>query len=415
MTTRKLAVALAAGLSLVTALTGCSTSSTSNPSTAGAAPAKDTTATLNIWGYVDQKITPWIGRETTAFKNEYPNVTVNYTYVPYDQMAAKVLGTAVAGGGPDGIFYNPSDAAQLSQSGVLADMTPYLSAFPDASQIPSSVVWKDQEKIVSIQGYVNTTALFYNKTILDKLGLTPPQTVAQLDSDLKAVAAAGYGGMTMCAAPTAESEFQIFPWMLGEGQNYGSFTTSGVSAVFSQFSSWIHAGYIPKDVVNWTQGDAWDKFSAGQYAFTQNGNWLLGRAAKLPFEWGVVPIPAGSAGSHSVGGGEGFSIGAKSSNPALTWQFLQEALLSKTGELSILKDAGSLPVRADAATAPELKSDPALAVFADIVKNMIARPGTPKISGDLVAMGKIWNSVAAGIDSPDVGAQQVVEQLNNVK
>jgi ABC-type glycerol-3-phosphate transport system substrate-binding protein len=403
-----------AAVVLALSLISCGSNSTPKAaSPATGAPAKDTRATVTIWSYSAENSGKWIDNELARFKTEYPNVKVNWTYVPGDTMVAKLLGTGVAGGAPDGIFYNPSDAAQLFQAGVVGDMTPYWNTFADRSQFPDSVVWRVGSKVLSVQGYTNSTALWYNKTILDKLGLQPPTTVAELDTDLKAIHKAGYGGLTMCATPTAESEFQIFPWLLGEGMNYGSWDQTKLTTVFGQLNSWIKAGYIPRDITSWNQADAFNKFSSGRYAFTQNGNWQLSAAkTALKFQWGVVPLPAGSAGSHSVGGGEGFSIGAKTTHGALVWQFFKEALLTKDSELGFLKDFGVIPVRADAAADPELSADPNLATFAQVVKGAVSRPSSPKISGYLIDVGKIWNALAGGQITPQQAAQEVVQQTS---
>lgn len=403
------------GLALGAALSGCvggrgsgGSGSTAPSAVAQTLPPKDTQATVTIWSYVEAKTSPWVGRAINALKAEFPNVKLTYTFVPYANMAAKLLGTAVSGGGPDGIFYNPSDAAKISQAGVLADMTSLFDAFPDKAQIPKSVVWRDQDKVISVQGYVNTTALYYNKTILDSLGLKPPTTVDELGDQLGKVKAAGKSGLTMCATPTAESEFQIFCWMLGDGLNYDSWDKPKLDALFGRFDQWIKSGYIPRDVTSWTQGDAWNKFGGGQYAFTQNGNWLLGDAKKIKFDWGVVPIPAGSAGSHSIGGGEGFSLGAKTTNAALTWRFFELALLTADAEKKRLQEAGSIPVRADAAQDPIIKEDPNLATFAQVVADLGTRPSTPKISDYLVETGKIWNALAGGQISPSEASDRLI-------
>lgn len=380
-----------------------------------AAPAKSTKGDLTIWSYVQQKGTPWITRAIDEFKADYPNVKIRWTFVPYMNMASKLLGTAVSGGSPDGIFYNPSDAAEVAQSGLLADMTPFWNAYPDKAQFPKSVVWRDGRKVISVQGYINTTALWYNKTILDKLGLKPPRTVAQLTEQFKKIKAAGYGGLTMCARPTAESEFQIFPWMLGAGLNYGQWNQSKLTSVLGRFASWIKAEYIPKDVTGWTGGDALSKFQSGKFAFSQNGNWNLAKAeTSLKFKWGVVPLPAGSAGSHSVGGGEGFSIGAKAKNSALVWQFFKQALLTKKAETGILKDTGSIPARSDLANDPTLSSNPKLKVYTTVVKNMGTRPSNPKISEYLIDMGKVWNGLAGGQTTPQQAARQIIAQMSKM-
>lgn len=414
----KVVAAVVVAAALILSLEACVSTAGSTGSVSGLGvqlPAKDSTATINIWTYLVPSSTQFLADGQKALAKEFPKVKVNVTYVPYDQMASKLLGTAATGGGPDGVIFDPTSAITLSQAGVLGDMSPFWSKFADASQFPASAVWKDGSKVISAQGYSNTTGLYYNQAILDAVGVKPPTTTAELGDDLKKVTAAGYKGLALTAVPTAESEFVIMPWMFGEGQNYGKWTKSGVTSVFSRFSDWIAKGYIPKDVVGWGSADAFTNFSSGQYAFTQNGNWQLGLAKKLTFPWGVAPIPAGAAGSHSLGGGEGASIGAKTKNAALVWEYFKLSLFTKSAQVSILGQTGSIPVRADTATASEITASPVLTSFSKIVAGTMTRPNTPKIGTDEVAMGKIWNSVAGGVTTPSDAADQVIAQLNNVK
>ena len=415
-----LAVASAAGLSGV--LAGCVGNGSSGGSAKGPAsvvangtPAATASGTITIWSYVDLKSGPWITPAISAFKSKYPKVTVNYTYVPYEQLVSKVLGTAAAGNGPDGLLFNPSDAPKLSESGLLADLTPLWNGLDGHDLFAKSTVWTFQDKVISVQGYVNTTALWYNKSILDKVGVAVPTTMDQFSQALKAVHGKGYQAMLLGAEPTGSGEFDFFPWLLAEGQNYGHWNRDVLVSTFQRFGGWLSAGYIPRDITGFNENDNYTKFVGGKTAFCQTGNWELASAKKdIKFDYGVAALPSGTAGSHSIGGGEGVSILARAAKPQLVWEFFTDALLTKQAQLAILNSTGSLPARTDAASDPAVTSDPLLKAYSQVVAHLGTRPATPLISDYLVDMGKVWNAFVGGQIGPGAAADRIIQQMSKV-
>lgn len=381
-----------------------------------ALPPSDTSATLRIWHYHGDPPPPWWPIGVARFQEEFPNVAVESTPVPYANMTAKLLGSGISGDMPDGFHYNPADAEKLYAAGVLKPMTPYWSAYEDKDQFPSSVVWKSGEEVLSVQGYINTTAIWYNKTILDEAGVEVPTTMEEFSDALAAVDEAGYDGFLLSAQPHGSGEFDFLPWLYAYGQNYGAWDREVVKDVLDMFGGWIDAGYIPRDITNNNENDNGNIFAIGNYAFAQNGNWNLNKArdADYPFEWGIANFPAGPAGAHGIGGGEGFSIGGKTEHAALVFRLFEVMLLTKDSQLGILKDTGSLPVRADAATDPFILDDPALSTYATVVAQLGARPPTPKVSDLLNELGRIWNAFVGGSIDSSQAADLFVENLSDL-
>jgi ABC-type glycerol-3-phosphate transport system substrate-binding protein len=415
-------LALAAAGSMAGLLSACVGTGTSGPGTKGPAslaatgpPAASATGTITIWSYVDLKSGPWVTPAINAFKTRYPKVTVNYTYVPYEQLVSKVLGAAATGNGPDGLVFNPSDAPKLSQAGLLANLTPLWTALDGHDLFAKSTVWTVQNQVISVQGYVNTTALWYNKSILDKVGVAVPTTMAEFSAALKKVHDAGYQAMLLGALPTGSGEFDFFPWLLAEGQNYGHWDRAVLVSTFQRFGSWLSAGYIPRDITGFNENDNYTKFAGGRTAFCQTGNWELASAKKdIKFHYGVAPLPSGTAGSHSIGGGEGVSILARAAKPELVWAFFTDALLTKQAQLSILRSTGSLPARTDVAADPAVTSDPLLKTYSQVVADLGTRPATPLVSDYLVEMGKVWNAFVGGQINVGTAADRVIAQMSKV-
>lgn len=410
-------VAAAAAIALLASCAGGGGGSAEPSADASAElPPSDTEATLEIWGYTkwEEPREDWIKRGISLLQEEFPNVEVNYSLIPYADLPSKILGSSVGGASPDGVIFSPTDADAMSQAGILTDMTPFWENFDERDEIAESVVWHEGDNLVALQGYINTTGLFYNQQILDEVGIEPPTTIEELDAALAAVTAAGYQGMALAATPDGQGEFQIMPWLLGEGQNYGEWDEATVESVFGQFTEWIDAGYIPRDVVGWLQADVFQQFTGGDIAFAQGVNSYLGRSEEIQFDWGVIPIPAGEAGSHSLSGGEAFSIGADTEYPALVWRLFQLMLLEEDAQVHILETKGSIPSRLDVVEETGEIANEQVKAFAEISKEMESRPSSSNMGEYIVAMGRIWNSVASGILSPADAAAQVQAELTEL-
>jgi multiple sugar transport system substrate-binding protein len=241
-----------------------------------------------------------------------------------------------------------------------------------------------------------------------------PTTIDELDAALAAVDAAGYEGMLVSGA-AAGGEFDIFPWTLAYGQNYGAWDRDTLIEVFETFGGWLDAGYIPRDITGWAQNDNYPRFAAGNTAFAQLGNWSLGSARdEIGFDFGVAELPAGPDGSHSIGGGEGFSLTTTAENPEWVLGVFESMFLDQAAEIEMLNVNGCIPARADAASDPAIASDPKLAAYAEVVANLGARPATPLISDYLVEFGTVWNAFVGGQIDAGEAADQLIAKTSEI-
>ncbi|MGI8416691.1 MAG: sugar ABC transporter substrate-binding protein [Nakamurella sp.] len=375
------------------------------------------TASIDIWHYFQdspqtkQLFAAW----TAEFNAKYPNVKVNFVYVPYDQMNNKLLLSGQQGSGPDGALYDPSNAAALMSAKAIVDMAPYVNNWSDLSQIAKSAVWKSGDQVLSIQGYVNLLGFYYNKDVLTKAGVKPATTVAELQAQLPKLKAVGVNALDIPGKPTADGEFGAFPWFLGEGVNYTNLSSPVTTTVLARTAQWVKDGYVPKDAAVWGPTEAFADWIKGNAAYCQCGNWELGTAkTDAKFAYGVVAQPAGAAGSHVVGGGEGASIGSAAKNPALVAEFFKLTVLSKAGQLAFLTINGGLPTRLDAGKDPSVTSNALLAPFAGEVANTGSRPSSPKISRAMIAMGTAWSAALSGQQSPSGAAQTLASSVAQI-
>lgn len=397
------------------ALSGCT------PTSGGAGGAGGSggngSKTVTVWHYFSDPNQVKVMTDYKAlFEKDNSGVTVKNVYVPYDQMNSKLISAVGAKAGPDVVVFNGADAGTLALGGAIAPIDDKWKAYADKDKFPDSVVHKVEGKTYAVQGYVNLLGLWYNKDILDKVGVKPPTTMDELNADLKKVVAAGYGGITLSGLPQSQGEWQAYPWLTSYGFNYDKPSVATLTKAFDTIKSWTDSGALSRQAVTWDQTVPFQTWAAGNVAFAENGNWQIGTAkSTAKFNYGVVPLPVGDQGKVYLGG-EGEAIGSFSKNPALAWKYLEETYLSAAGQKIALKDVGSIPSRSDAAGDKLVTSDPLLAAFAESIKkhgaNYPAPPVPAKSVADVeLATGQAWSAVIGGSASPADAANKLVSQL----
>jgi multiple sugar transport system substrate-binding protein len=270
---RRILIAGAVAVVGAIALAGCSSNGSSSASTSSGSK------TLTVWHYFsDPNQVKVMTDYATLFEKDEPGVTVKNVYIPYDQMDSKLIASAGAKSGPDVVVFNGGDADNLESAGTLLDISKQWSSYSDKSQFPASVVHSLSGTTYAVQGYVNLLGLWYNKDILDKIGVKPPTTLAELNTDMGKAVAAGYQGITLCGLPQSQGEWQAYPWLSEAGFNYAHPTASALTKGLDIVQNWVSKGYLTREATTYDQTVPFQKWAAGNIAFSENGNWQIGTA-----------------------------------------------------------------------------------------------------------------------------------------
>src|SRR3954469_4294810 len=143
-------------------------------------------------------------------------VTIQREVVPGDTLIAKVLQQSSSRTLPDVLMLDNPDLQQIAATGALAPITDfglnadgYLKGVVDASSY--------QGKVYGLQPVTNSIGLFYNKDILDKAGVQPPATWAELKTAAKALTKGDQYGLAFAAPANYEGTWQFLPFMWSNG------------------------------------------------------------------------------------------------------------------------------------------------------------------------------------------------------
>ena len=406
---------LAGGLGQLLAACGGAPS----PSSAGQTVGRNTTGSITVWHYSSANDLKAVQDYTALFQKKYPKVTVKLQYVEFSETPKRAIAAAAAKSGPDVFIYGGNEVNAMYKAGTFRSIDSLWSNYADKHQFPDGVITRFNNKVYGVKGYVNLTGLWYNKDILDQVGVQPPKTFDEVTQVFAKVAASSkkYVPIALTGQPTDQGDWTAWPWLSGYGFTYPNPDQNAIQSTFNLVNEWARKGYLPKEAVQWGQAETFTRFAVGDVAFMENGNWNIGPAQRNiggKFRYGTAQLPTGPRHSGLFLGGEAVWMGAFTRVPELAWAYMKETLLSKPGLLITLKESGTIPARADMANLPEVTSNTALQPYIAAVK---ARGSEyPPQGGRAIAAQAVvaqnWSAVIAGQKSP---AQAATDTASGVR
>ncbi len=340
---------------------------------------------IEYWQYnYDARITA-MDQLIALFEEQNPGIKVIHnSEIPYESYRDKIAASVPAGVGPDvaTLFYGwqpvwvsegyivplPEDAFPPEM--VTSDFSPMVQAsFQDG-------------QLYTLPTAVRTLALFYNKDLMEEVGLdpeNPPTTLEELEQQA-----------VQCTKLDDQGNYEImgFPVSM-TGQAHHWFR----EVLLRQFGQQPYSDDYTEVLWNASQGgyDAWNEllkfqtelktgdatlfdgdpnfFLNGKACFHIDGSFRLGSiAANAPdLNFGVVELPEHNGVKSTFGSYWTHGITQKAAaDPArmeAAVKFLQFITTPEAGALWV-KVAGELPAQLSAASDPELLADPKLGAFA---------------------------------------------------
>lgn len=290
------------------------------------------------------------------FEKQHPNIKVTIQQADYDQYWQK-LDTQLAGGAAPDLFwddltYFPHYATQ----GQLMDVTSLIKQdnLDLTAYYPTLLKqYVYQGKYYGLPKDWDTIALFYNKTIFQKMGITAPndltwnptdggsflQLLQQLTVD-KAGVHPNQPGFNAAAA----SQYGIVSAALNQelywnymAMNGGSFMDKpfGKRFVYDQPQNVQALQFLINLISKWhvsppasesgSSGDGMTQlFARGRVAMIQTGSWNISYLSKqVNFPVGIMELPIGPKGRISVLNGLSDAIYAKTAHPKEAWELFK--------------------------------------------------------------------------------------------
>ena len=349
---------------------------------ASAAPARrapivrsQAEATLEVWGFNRERLNfAKNASELPAFKDKYPNVTVNFREFPFAQMHDKLLAALVSGqGAPDVAEVEIARFSQFlkGERVPFVPLTERIGAEMDNIYKPAaSDPWSWGGEIYGLGNELNAVVLTYRKDLLDELGVETPfetwdqvieagkQIVADGETKAFAVHDIAFGDWFQMAQHAGTSLFDA------EGNYQGDNPLSVEAMQFLHDLVYKHqiAGIAPADAQNdWFGPAYWAAFKASKFTMLYGPPWHIGglqiNVPEQEGKWAAQRLPTGLGESRPTAnfGGTGQCITEQSQNQDIAYDLIAAGNLSVEGNLYDFKQRTVYPAYIPTYERPELQ------------------------------------------------------------
>ncbi|MFD3733165.1 extracellular solute-binding protein [Streptomyces sp. NPDC058632] len=247
---------------------------------------------------VDNSTKKYWATLTEQYEAEHPGVTIDVTVHSWNDVDRKVKERVEAGDPPD-----------MAQIGAYADYAAdgLLYKADDVLSIPVQADFVTQ---LATAGQVNgvqygmpfaasTRVLFYNKTLFEEAGLTPPRTWDELAANAEALKEEGVKYPYALPLGPEEAQAETMQWLLSGKGGYtdamGAYSFD--SAQNTATVTWLKDELVGKGLTGpvapgeLDRADAFAAFAAGDVGMLNGHPSLIGMAEQKGVEFGTVPMP----------------------------------------------------------------------------------------------------------------------------
>ncbi|TBL73892.1 ABC transporter substrate-binding protein [Paenibacillus thalictri] len=356
------------------------------------------------------------------FEKANPDIKVKMTFAEETgktHVSDKLLTAIAAGNAPDVATFDRFAIGSWAAKGALEDISDLIKRDGIRQDDYYRGVWEEtvyKGRVYALPFLVDTRAMYYNKTLLEKAGFDPekpPQTIDELDRMAEKLFVKNKNGKY--------EQVGFLPWM-GQGSlfthgiNFGaSFVNKGefdpTEPQVVKALEWM-TGYAQKYDISTLTGfsnavaqTGLEPFWTGRVGFVFHGNWILSGAPqyKPDFEWGVAPMPS-ATGSPSMSwvGGNAFVIPKGAKNREAAWRFVKFVAHKEGNLLWAGRPNGRGLITSMPAVNAQLKlyEDAKLRVFLDLLATARTRPVSPVASFYWAEMYRIRDLALNGKGSP---------------
>lgn len=345
------------------ALTGCGGEDSGSEQAQGSPQEVDDAlqkgGELTVWGWE-----PTLKQAVAGFQKKYPKVKVKLVNsgTSNDQYTALQNAIKAEKGVPDVAQIEYSAVPQFALSKQVTDVSGYASG--DLSKTYTPGPWASVKRDGGVYGLPMDSgpmAMFYNKKVFDKHGLSVPKTwdeyvaVAKKlhQADPKAYITADSGDAGFVTSMIWQAGGRPFT---GKGEQARIDLQDKGSRTFATQWQKLIDGKLLSPTTAWS--DEWYKgLGDGTIATLTSGAWMPANFASgvagAKGDWRVAPMPQWKAGANvtAENGGSSLAMPAASSQKALAYGFMRYVTTGEGAQTRV--DNGAFPATTAQLTSPE--------------------------------------------------------------
>jgi raffinose/stachyose/melibiose transport system substrate-binding protein len=368
-----LAVALALGLTAC-APGGGSPAKKDTPTTVSTDVASAGDVTLNLtdfWGAAEGE---WIKQVIADFEKKYPNVKINRKTEDWGQLNSTLNLQLQDAGGPDIATANNGwqSLGTLAKGGLVVNLDAYAKAYGWDRSVPTTIARQNQFStdfktmgsgswFATPMARTSLIGLYYNADKLKALGLQPPQTLADLETDAAKAKAAGqipfeYGSQDGSTTVLLGVQALLADKKKLNDYIYGDSSVKAGDVAMTDAvtltKKWADEGYYPPHFNGIDYQTAVAGFVGGKGVFRWEYTGSLGLNAQQQGHFGYLQLPQQSGtGTVGVGAAPGaMVVSAKSKHPDVAAAFLNYMMSPEAGQAAA--DRGLVPAMSPGVKVP---------------------------------------------------------------
>ena len=362
------AIAVAAGLAL--GLAGCapggSTAADSSRPVSKDVSGKDVTIKiLDFWQNDEGK---WMDAVVKDFEKQHPNITIKRTTQDWGQVMNTLNLRLADPNGPDIALVNNGwqSMGTLAKGGRILNLDAYSKLYGWDKEIPDTISRQleftpDGKQMGTGSLFATPAArssligLYYNKTMLDQLGLPVPTTLAEFEKDATAIKAAGKTPIAFGSQDKGSATSILFATqnLYAPADKIGDFvyssgnvpiTDTGIVDAATDVKKWADDGWFTPNYPGIQYADAQNDFLTGKAAFSfeYTGSLAFSEAQKQTFGYVQLPQVEGDKVVGTGASAANLAISSKSKNPDAAAAFLDFMASKKAAQEAV--DHGFLPL-----------------------------------------------------------------------
>jgi len=281
----------------------------------------------------------------TKFNQTHPGIQVSTTNIPSvaTTSTAKLLSAIAAGDPPDVFTEWWPEIGSFAARGDIDSMQPYLTgayAGLEKWEYPVAVqAGTYNNQLYTIPMSLNSWALYYNKDLLSKAGISsPPTTLAQLDADQAKLWKINSGRVSQLGfyPDTNENGFQFYTTYFGatncmKGGKYDYAQCPAAQQEMNWIATYDKYPYTQvialQTALGQVAGGQTDTWSGGKAGFVLSGPWEGAQNVpavnpSLKGHFGVEPFPGVVGGPSTIGQGNFNIIPKGSKHPQQAFEFI---------------------------------------------------------------------------------------------
>ncbi|WAU80364.1 ABC transporter substrate-binding protein [Streptomyces sp. Qhu-G9] len=374
-------------------------------------------------------LTGYLGPLLDGWNRTHPGEKVTLVELPdsADETRAQMT-TDLRGGGRGRFDVLNIDVAWTSEFAAAGWISPLSrDRFPlDGFLRPVVDTATYDDRLYAVPYVTNAGLLLYRKDVLDKEGVPPPRTWAELEEQARTIAPKhgldGYAGQFLpyegLTVNAAEAVYSAGGSILGDEGERVTVDSAAAREGIGFLARGVRDGWIPEKALAYKEEESKQAFQDGRLLFLRNWPYAyVGASAQgspVAGKVGAVPLPGPDGPGTSVLGGSNLAVSAHARHPDSAARLIAY-LTSERMQRQVLTKGALPPVRTALYEDPELiRRFPYLPTLRASVRAAAPRPKSPRYDQVSLAVQAVVHDAMTGHQTPEAAVRRLARELADI-